>query len=285
MKWYNLLFCLFFIFSGEALATSGKASVLVSFEIQEEGKVVEQLDYYFDQPLTNETLRYLITQPLSHLKVTSHGKGLLFETNSTPEQTMIIIRPQQPLQNLTLGFEVNHVIFSNDELYHFFTDLSFDPYQISSLFVKVVLPPGYIVSQQDYKPRSGIVTSNGKNIILEWRNLDLYQPLFFSVKYQKVKNTSSFLWVFIFLFTLLIFLIFLYYHTRKVKKVFLEGFSDDEKKVITFIMQKGNIYQREIQKQFMLSRVKTTRIIKKLETKELISKEELGRSNKISWKR
>ena len=56
---------------------------------------------------------------------------------------------------------------------------------------------------------------------------------------------------------------------------------EDEQKAIRYIQSQKEALQKDLQREFGFSRSKATRIVKKLESKRIISKEEFGRTNKI----
>ena len=60
--------------------------------------------------------------------------------------------------------------------------------------------------------------------------------------------------------------------------------SEDERKVVEYLMGKKFSYQNKLEKKFGFSRAKMTRIVKKLKSKGLVTTKKFGRTNKIFWK-
>ena len=74
-----------------------------------------------------------------------------------------------------------------------------------------------------------------------------------------------------------------FYFRKRSKKDFLTGFRKDEKRAIIYLEQKKDVFQSSFQHELGFSRAKSTRIVKKLEEKGLLRKEEYGRTNKLHW--
>ncbi|MCD6247387.1 MAG: MarR family transcriptional regulator [Candidatus Diapherotrites archaeon] len=62
---------------------------------------------------------------------------------------------------------------------------------------------------------------------------------------------------------------------------FLRLLNKDEEKVVMLLLEKRKLNQADISKRAGLSRVKTTRILQKLEDKELIKREKRGKINLV----
>jgi uncharacterized membrane protein len=247
-------------------------------------QVVQTLQYTFDQPLEDYTLNYQVSQNVKDVKVTSAERELQFQANTSADQYVIVIKPDKPIQNLTISFTVDNILFHNGDVSHFFTELSFNPENIPKISAEVILPTGYGLYGNSFRPESGKVITDGQNIIVQWKDLPTDRPVFFSIKYQQLTHSQILLWVTLIILLCAFLVTFYFYHIHKTKEVFLLGFREDEKKVINYIKEKGKILQKDLQKEFGFSRAKSTRIIKRLEQEGLISKEEWGRTNKIQWK-
>lgn len=68
-------------------------------------------------------------------------------------------------------------------------------------------------------------------------------------------------------------------------KAFMSGLDEDEKKVIQAVREQEGIQQSTLKYRTGLSKTKLSMVIKELETKNLITKEESGKTNKIYLKR
>jgi uncharacterized membrane protein len=67
---------------------------------------------------------------------------------------------------------------------------------------------------------------------------------------------------------------------EKKKKLNLEGLDKDEKKVIDFLLKEGRaVFQSDLKEKLEIGKVKTTRILDKLEAKQLIERKRRGMNN------
>ncbi|MEM4245229.1 MAG: hypothetical protein QXR60_03430 [Candidatus Nanoarchaeia archaeon] len=65
----------------------------------------------------------------------------------------------------------------------------------------------------------------------------------------------------------------------------MAGLDEDEKKVIKVVREEEGIQQSTLKYRVGLSKTKLSMVIKSLETKKLITKEEAGKTNKIFLKK
>ncbi|MBI2662975.1 MarR family transcriptional regulator [Candidatus Woesearchaeota archaeon] len=247
-------------------------------------KAHQTLSYNFSKPIIDNSLEYTIASDIDSVNVLANGKEADFEISQNEEVNTIKINSSEPINDLQMSFNVNDVIFKNGNTNHFFTELSLNKTIVSDISVKAVIPAGYGLYDNSFKPESGAITSDGQNVVVEWDDVDTSKPLLFSVKYRKVTFPSWILWTLI-VSSLTILIILLYFqYQQKTEKAMLYGFREDEKKALVFIKTHKNILQKELQNEFKFSRAKSTRIVKRLEEKGLIKKEEFGRTNKIMWR-
>ncbi|MFA5953270.1 MAG: hypothetical protein WC812_01630 [Candidatus Pacearchaeota archaeon] len=72
----------------------------------------------------------------------------------------------------------------------------------------------------------------------------------------------------------------------KLKKIDLSNLEKDEKKVIEFLQkEQGGVFQRELMEKLEIGKVKTTRLLDKLESKDLIIRKRRGMNNIILLKK
>lgn len=252
----------------------------IQFDIQNNLNVREKLVYSFSEPFYDDIVEYKLNEKVSDIKVFEDKQKLDFNFG---DDNILNIYLKQKIKNLTISFETDKAVFENNNIYHFFTELNFENQDVKNIEVKVILPVGYGIYENLYKPENGIISSDGQRINLNWKNLDNNKPIFLSVKFNKL--SSNFIFFFV-ISGLILGIGFFYFFYRKIlSKAIVYGFSEDEQKAINYIKNKGNIWQKELQNQFKFSRAKSTRIIKKLESKNLIKKDEFGRTNKIEWKK
>ena len=72
---------------------------------------------------------------------------------------------------------------------------------------------------------------------------------------------------------------------EKKKKIDLNGLDKDEKKVIKLLQEEGNaIFQATLMEKLEIGKVKTTRLLDKLEAKQLIERKRRGMNNVVVLK-
>jgi uncharacterized membrane protein len=71
---------------------------------------------------------------------------------------------------------------------------------------------------------------------------------------------------------------------KRARKEFLRGFRKEDQQVIIYLQKHKSVWQNQLQREFSLSRAGTTRLVKRLEERGIITKENFGRTNKIHLK-
>jgi uncharacterized membrane protein len=259
----------------------------IYFSILENLEVKEEISIIFRGELNETILNYLVVGDVSNLRINSLEKELDYELKKTENKYQIKIYVPSKTKQILISFITKDLIFARENNYQFFS--SFDPPEnTKEIDIKISLPRGYVVYTEQIFPSEVNKTTDGEKIYLSWTFRDRDEEIPISVKFynpyeQRYKDNKLILLIFIVPMIFLIYTIFFY--RKKMKEEFLKGFSEDEIKVIEFLMNKKISYQNRIEKEFKFSRAKMTRIIKKLEGKKLVEKERIGRTNKIFWKK
>ncbi|MBI4175720.1 MAG: hypothetical protein HY518_00810 [Candidatus Aenigmarchaeota archaeon] len=181
---------------------------------------------------------------------------------------------------IVISYTVDNAVFRSDSVSFFFTEFQFD--NEVDMSVKVMLPPGSGIYNDEYKPADAIITSDGRRIILAWHEEGVKGTLF-SVKYSELAESGIDIFAVIAVIALAI-VIFGFIRFRKMERqAFLHGFREDEKKTIQYLEQRKTALQSDLQKEFRFSRAKATRIVMHLEEKGLVRKQRYGRTNRLSW--
>lgn len=260
-----------------------QANLHIEFQVMP-GNAQETLRYTFANPIDNDTLNYTIDKSVTEIKVMSNEEETPFETTTQNHETTITIHAREEIHNLSISFNVDETIYRNKGIYHFFTELALQKGFVTDASARVILPAGYGLIDKTFQPQGGVITSNGQNVIVEWNKLSTQnQPLFFSVKYVQTTHSER-LW-FGAGFAILLGLCggLYFYYLRKTEEALLHGFRDDEQKALVYIKEHKEILQKDLQSEFHFSRAKATRIVKKLQEKGMVAKEEWGRTNRVTW--
>ena len=182
--------------------------------------------------------------------------------------------------NILISFYSDGMVFTGGDASQFFSELSLESYE--KLAIYAYLPHGDTVVS--FYPKYGVPITDGKRIgmIWEYRNSEILDiPV--SVRFEKTKTDYvPYLGA-----VLLVFVIvsLIHYYRKRVHTEFMSGFLEDEKKVVKYLIRNRTSYQNIIEKEFKFSRAKMTRIVKKLEQRDLLKKERKGRTNRLTWKR
>lgn len=255
-------------------------SLDIVFDIQDDGTVRQSMVFALSSP-SSEPIEYGIGNNARDIAVLADNEELDYDLVEEGSGNILNIVPGKPVQELTISFVAYDVVFKKGPISHFFAEFSFGQ-DIGSINARAILPPGSGLHESAFLPPNGRADTDGKRIMVVWDSLDA-NSLFFSVKFVPVKSNGN-AWFFVALVLAISFMaVFLYSRGRRHDAMLL-GFMEDEKRAISFIQHNKNALQKDLQREFGFSRAKATRIVKKLESKGMIEKEEFGRTNRLRWK-
>ena len=277
-----MLVCVPVAFAAEDLH-SALESAFITFDILPDNTVDQKSFFYFNRTMENVTLVYPVNEPVKNIIANDANGNIRTELVDTGGNFTVQMTIVNQTRNLTLSYRVDGAIFTDSSMRHFFTQFAFGR-QVKRLGVRVMLPPSYAIYQNAYLPTDAKIGSDGKKIMLEWQKSNVNSVLI-SVKFAPAQDNAK-LWMIIpAMIALSAFsIVTLYvYFDKRTKEAFLKGFRDDEQKAINLIKADKIMLQSKLHSEFNFSRAKATRIIMKLEEKNLINKEKYGRTNKISW--
>jgi len=245
----------------------------IGFDVQNNLNVKETIKIIFSSNIENNFVDFVLDKGASEINVMDSARNLNYEILQRENDYLLRIYLQGD-NELRISYTSSNFIFTNNNLYQFFTEISFLSGNINA---KLILPPGYVID--DYSPKDGIISSDGRRISINW-SLTSSESIF-SVKFSKSESQDYFVFAAIFLVALIIVLVL--YFRKKMKQQFIQGFREDEKKVIEYLQQNKIAYQNKVEQEFKFSRAKMTRIVKILADKGLIEKKKKGRTNKLRW--
>ena len=146
--------------------------------------------------------------------------------------------------------------------------------------ISVVLPEGYVIAKKGYFPENGLLSTDGKRILINWMNMNGDVNIVVNFGSSSNKSSDYFILLIILLW---IIILLVYYYRKKSFENLLKGFDETEQSIIRYLSKKKVCYQKDIVSDLSLNKVKVSRTIKKLESKGLIKKEKIGRKTKIYW--
>ena len=167
--------------------------------------------------------------------------------------------------------------------------------------IKIYLPENHILSDNLVYPKNYSISTNGRNIILEWNEIDDEVIIF----YEGVPDSNLLLYLFSGLLFIVASVVVYFQHKKfkkrlqqiknkqkeKIKKVktskkdlITKNLFDDEKKIIEYLVaKKGHTcWTKELVKELDISKVRLSRKIRSLAEKGLIEKESHGNANRIN---
>lgn len=242
--------------------------------------ITELIRIELNNTLNLSTLDYEVDGIPKNVRVSDQNGPLSFSVQEG-STSLLSINLRSDTAVIDIEFQTSSLIFSTDNQLLFFTDFSTD-LTAEHFVMQFSLPEGYGVVQDSVRPGATVGT-DGRRINLIWSFDNFSGTTSFAAKFERLQNNTSLVPV-AFGFVVLMIAIVLYYR-RRVEEHFIKGFSEDEKKVIEYIKNHDTAYQNKIEHEFKFSRAKMTRIVAKLESKNLVEKKRKGRTNRLTWKR
>lgn len=224
-----------------------------------------------------DTISYLsVAKPLS---VIYDGEFRLIET----EQGFLIElkAPKEFDNQIRFSLLLDNLIDKGYEQRTFRT--TFHPASIDELSVRLTLPTHFILSPREPSatPKPQDITTDGRAITLEWSFKDS-EEIDIAVFYTN-QSPASYIWIGI-LAAAFIVLISYYYFRKKTHASITGMLSIDEQKVVE-LLRIGVTKQNEIAETLDFSKSKMSKVLRKLEEKELIDKSVYFKTNIIKLKK
>ncbi len=186
-------------------------------------------------------------------------------------------------KDITIGTnEVSFSILYDDLIDKSFNErvfrTSFYPKNVSSLDISLTLPTHFVLSEKSPSstPRPDSISSDGQRITLSWK-FDNPESADISVFYTGQRNSTLLIIVFL-ISIVLISLVLFFYSKKRLKKHIGDMLSDQELKVITEL-EKGVVKQKEIGANLNFSKSKLSKIVGRLEEKNLVEKKPHFKTN------
>jgi uncharacterized membrane protein len=163
----------------------------------------------------------------------------------------------------------------------------------SNFTIRLNLEKGVVVKDNQIFPENYELETNGEIISFVWHynNIKAGQKLAFFVDLEDTKATSNnrifLILIILALVFLILFFISRYIVKRNEKKSNIDKYLLDEEKKVIRILKKADrqeLWQKNIQKSLSLSKAKCSRLIRNLESRDLIEKIPFGNTNKIRLK-
>jgi len=209
------------------------------------------------------------------------------------------------IKNILFSSEPSTITFSTDAYLRktnkelLFTQQKFTDGQIN---IKVILPEGYILSDGLVFPKEYTISSNGRNVILEWSNFEQTEIIIF---YENPNETGNMVYLLILFLVILATIIFYFqqkHHKKKVKKIeskqkekitaikknrkelITHNLFGDEKRIVEYLLTKKgkSCWTKEMVRDLEMPKVRLSRKVRSLSEKGFVKKEPHGNENRVS---
>ena len=274
-----MVFMLFFIF---LVKTISAANAETDYYIYEKNILVR---HYFDSASELE-LRlpkdFTVLEINSEYKLEESSKYYLIKINSA--------------NNLSIKYITQSMISKSKNRYSFVSRNYLNKMQN----VRLVLPESAVILEDGLVfPEPDLISSDGRSIILTWNDYNEKQII---VDYEFLKD-KKFIQYSIILIIIIIFALYLILQRkifkRKIKKLkgknkktntkseaIEEHLIESEKAIISELKksEKNQLWQKHLQTKTGFSKAKLSRVIRNLESRNLIQKIPMGNTNKIKLK-
>jgi uncharacterized membrane protein len=181
--------------------------------------------------------------------------------------------------NIKISYITNQGLDKSNEGFIFLKDIKILENSEINLILK--LDKGYTLEKDHIFPKTYTLTTDGETIQINWNFTNQKQDIALFIKINKLEN-NNILWISLLIIISLILIIIIKKQNKKSKEYLLKS----EQKIIEELEKSDNkqIWQRELQNKTEFSKAKLSRIIKNLESRNLIEKIPFGNTNKIKLK-
>jgi uncharacterized membrane protein len=276
------LFLFLFCLGGSASAYE-ISGYCITFDIMPDASVRENVSMVFSEPLNSSTLSYIVLGEVSDITVSDGLNAIDYTLEKTGSEYRVRFTVPEGTRRLEILFTAKDLVFARDNVYSFSTELN--PPPAKKLEVFSFLPEGFSVYRNVIYPEGYETLSDGRRIFLKW-SLGNPDSVMLSFKFYSAHTDYSVLVLIVMGVALVAAVAYLSVHfSKKVKREFERGFSEDERKVLLILSREKTVMQKKVEKELGFSRAKMTRMMKRLEEKGLIEKERVGRTNRIFYKK
>lgn len=280
-----LLLVLILLLAGSANALESNVKV----DLLPSGAAHEVIEISFIADADADEVSYSLLNKPENLKVFQSTDELEHKVVKNEYYDIIISKQIKKGQSyrIRMEFDIKGLIRQLNRNYIF----SFK-YQPNTNFenfnIEVVLPRGFILAELEsaVSPSGGIVSTDGKNIIVNWNLKGINNEQAFIIVYERgLASSSSYVWIVVTIVIALGAIAGVVTFYRKEKKEVIDGvLSVDEKKIVGMIEAGDEITQKQIVKDTGFSKAKVSKIIRRLEEKGIVEKIPFMATNKLKIK-
>ena len=255
----------------------------ITFVILANGYVNERVSMVFAGSLNESALNYVVLGEISDLAISGGGKDIDYVLEKSGSEYNVKFIVPKGTENLTITFTAKDLVFTKESLYSFFTSLQ--PPVSEKINVVALLPRGFAVYRDVVYPEGYDMLTDGERIYLKW-DLDKSGETAIYFKFYNTHSDYHPLMLAVMGFCAFAIVVYIVvYYRKRVRKEFLRGFTEDERKVLKALSERRVCMQKALEKQFGFSRTKMTRVVKRLEEKGLVERERVGRTNRLFYRK
>jgi len=260
--------------------------------------------YQVDQKVLVKEFISFDSQSSVNITLPSDAKGISVNVNYTLSNGFLTASGK----DLQISYLTESLIDVSKDNYYLAYKL---PFRLNNAKIEltIFLKEGFIVNPEEIFPQSGKIETDGRRISIKWSFDALEEgkdiPIF--VKIQNLALSSSIYSLVIILAEIIAGIIFMVIIIRiltnflknrrtkstikkqkkKAKPSYLEYLMESEKKVIEELKksEKGEMWQKQLQLSTGFSKAKLSRVVRNLESRNLVEKIPFGNTNKIKLKK
>ncbi|MCD6590524.1 MAG: MarR family transcriptional regulator [Candidatus Aenigmarchaeota archaeon] len=254
------------------------------FKINPNGNVNEEIGITLKERVNETMLNYIALGEISDFVIKADGNAIDYILEKSGSQYNVMFHVPSDTKYLNISFVAKDIVFMKGNVYGFFANLR--PPVSDHIKIYAYLPKGFALYGNLIYPESYNISSDGEHIYIKWAFNEPEEDISLSFKFYNTNGDFSFVIIIVIcaVFAVIVAYTVIYYR-KKVKEEFLKGFTDDERKVLLALSERGTCMQNKLEKELGFSRAKMARIVKKLESKGLVTKERIGRTNRLFCKK
>ncbi len=207
-----------------------------------------------------------------------------FEVVKLDNKNKLII--QDPINSVNIKYITSSFIDKSKEDRFFILSLNQEKEVTLKLPEKAVLKYSLNSLEQSVFPKTNNISTDGKRIIINWKENDLKQSSSILVIYNQKESFNFLFWLALGLIFILLFIFFKYFRYYKKEPDITRNLLDEEKKIISALLKEKNkeLWQKQLELKTGISKVRLSRKLRNLEEKGLIEKTPYGNTNKVKIK-
>lgn len=261
-------------------------------DVKEDGTVDHTVNINFVGP--TENFEYNIFSDISNVSVSADGNKIDCDVESGPVSKIICNLFELQPKKIEITYKANSLIKESDNRLVFSSDYR-TPVVTNTLYIKVNLPEGYLLVQQNNNlapclPSDCLYASDGRRMIVIWSSHDVGpgNGLYVSTTYESIKGENigeiPFFFLAIPVIAIAVLLGFTYYiYKQKIGvKMLIPVLKRDEKMIVEKLMSsRGFTNQKILVEESGYSKSKVSKLLKSLEERGIVKTERIGRKNKV----